>query len=65
MHIATALELWFEKLGNSPPAAPPADERGPLRGALSGAGFDLKRRSPVRPGRDRFRRRSNDDDAGA
>jgi cytochrome c oxidase subunit 2 len=51
MRIATAPELWFEKPGKSPPAAPPADERGPLRGALSGAGIDLQRRSPVRQGR--------------
>jgi hypothetical protein len=29
MHIATAPELWFEKPGNSPPAAPPAEKCGP------------------------------------
>jgi cytochrome c oxidase subunit 2 len=51
MHIATAPELWFEKPGKSPPAAPPAEERGPPRGALSGADIDLQRRSPVRQGR--------------
>jgi hypothetical protein len=33
IRIATAPELWFEKPGNSPPAAPPAEERGPTRGA--------------------------------
>jgi cytochrome c oxidase subunit 2 len=51
MHIATAPELWFEKRGKSPPAAPPAEERGPPRGALSEADIDLQRRSPVRQGR--------------
>ena len=51
MHIATVPDLWFEKPGNSPPAAPPAEESGPRRGALSEAGFDLQRPSPVRPER--------------
>ena len=38
MHIATAPELWFEKPGKSPPAAPPAEKRGPS-GRLIGSGF--------------------------
>ena len=33
IRIATAPELWFEKPGNSPPVAPPAEERRPTRGA--------------------------------
>jgi len=40
----------LRSLGKSPPAAPPAEERGPPSGA-SGAGIDLQRRSPVRQGR--------------
>jgi cytochrome c oxidase subunit 2 len=51
MHIATAPELWFEKPGKSPPAAPPAEERGPIRGAVSAGGLDLQRRFPMRQGR--------------
>src|SRR5438128_864517 len=51
MHIATAPELWFERLGKSPPAAPPADERGPAWGVFLAAGLDLQRRSPMRQGR--------------
>ena len=50
MHIASAPELWFERPGKSPPAAPPTEERGPCRGALSEAGFDPERRWPVRQG---------------
>jgi cytochrome c oxidase subunit II len=45
-------ELWFERPGKPPPAAPPADERCPFRGAGSAAGNDLQRRWPVRQGRD-------------
>jgi cytochrome c oxidase subunit II len=52
MRIASAPELWFEKPGKSPPAAPPADERGPFRGATSAAGIDLQPRWPVRQRRD-------------
>jgi len=51
MHIATVPELWFETPGKSPPAAPPAEERGPRRGAVSAGGLDLQRRFPMRPGR--------------
>jgi cytochrome c oxidase subunit II len=54
MHIATAPELWFERPGKSPPAAPPAEVRGPSRGAVSAGGHDLQRRFPVRQGRVTF-----------
>ncbi len=54
MHIASAPELWFERPGKSPPAAPPADARGPLRGTILAAGIDLQPRWPVRQGRDLF-----------
>jgi hypothetical protein len=37
MHIASAPELWFERPGKSPPAAPPIEERGPQTGAFSDA----------------------------
>ena len=37
--------------GYSPPAAPPAEDRGPCWDARSAAGIDLQRRWPVRQGR--------------
>ena len=65
-HIATAPELWFENLGKSPLAAPPAEERGPI-GAPYRERVLICKDTPgaARTRHDDIRRRSNDDDAGA